>query len=277
MIKMDKINWDEIGLNNDFLFAKVMRDKDICKEVLEKLLQTKIHDIVYLEEQKAIDIQKDAKSIRLDVYLEDGDRVFNVEMQVAYQHELAKRARYYQSMIDLNTIEKGESYRKLKESYVIFICMFDPFGKGNAQYSFENICLEEETLKLKDGTHKIFFNAPAYGASENADIRDFLKYVNGESGSKNPFVKKIEEKVRSVKESKEWRLEYMTLYEREQDIREESLELGLQQGLQQGRQEGIKAMIAALKAIKAPEPAIVEQLVKLYRLTQEQAKEYLRQ
>lgn len=98
------------------MFAKVMRDKKLCKKLLERLLQTKIRDIVYLEEQKSINIEKDAKSIRLDVYIEDGNRVFDLEMQTTDKRNLPKRSRYYQGMIDLNTIEKGENYKKLKES-----------------------------------------------------------------------------------------------------------------------------------------------------------------
>lgn len=37
---------------------------------------------------------------------------------------------YYQGMIDLNILEKGEDYRNLKKSYVIYICTFDQYGKG---------------------------------------------------------------------------------------------------------------------------------------------------
>ena len=59
--------WEELEIKDDFMFAKVMRDKKLCKKLLERLLQTKIRDIVYLEEQKSINIEKDAKSIRLDV------------------------------------------------------------------------------------------------------------------------------------------------------------------------------------------------------------------
>ena len=46
--------WEELEIKDDFMFAKVMRDKKLCKKLLERLLQTKIRDIVYLEEQKPI-------------------------------------------------------------------------------------------------------------------------------------------------------------------------------------------------------------------------------
>ena len=41
--------WEKLEIKDDFLFAKVMRDKKICRMLLEKLLQIEIKDIVYLE------------------------------------------------------------------------------------------------------------------------------------------------------------------------------------------------------------------------------------
>ena len=43
-------------------------------------------------------------------------------MQTTKYEELPKRSRYYQDIIDLNLIEKGEAYDILNTSYVIFIC-----------------------------------------------------------------------------------------------------------------------------------------------------------
>lgn len=259
--------WEELQIKDDFLFAKVMRDKEICRQLLEKLLQTKIKDIIYLEEEKVIDIKWDAKSIRLDVYVEDGNRVFNLEMQTTNQKNLPKRSRYYGSMIDLNTIEKGESYKKLKESYVIFICTFDPFQKGKPQYTFENLCIEDKEIRLDDKTRKIFFNTTAYDKAEDEDVRAFLKYVNGEPDS-NPFVQKIETKVEEIRANKEWRQEYMTLLMREEEIREESLEKGLQVGRIQGAVRILKSMNVNREEIKS-------KIIQTFQLSEEEAEYYL--
>lgn len=260
-MKTDK-TWEELQIKDDFLFAKVMRDKTICKRLLEKLLQTRIKDIVYLEEQKTIDIGWNAKSIRLDVYVEDGSRVFNLEMQTTSQKELSKRSRYYQGMIDLNTIEKGESYKKLKESYVIFICTFDPFGEDKAQYTFENLCLEDNALKLQDGARKVFFNTASYDKAGDKDIQDFLKFVNGES-TDNPFVQEIENKIDEVKLNKEWRQEYMTLLMREQEIREEAEKVG------------ILGTVSILRSINMSPKEIKEKIMHTYHLTEREAESYL--
>ena len=217
--------WEELQIKNDFLFAKVMSDKEICIKLLETLLQIKVKDIEYLEKQKTFDFEKDAKSVRFDVYVEGSDKVFDIEMQATEKRNLPKRSRYYQGMIDLNTIQKGDDYEELKESYVIFICTFDPFGKGKAQYTFENACLEDKELKLNDEARKIFFNAKDYIKAENEDIREFLKYVNG-GKSDNPFVQELEDKVAQVKANKEWGLEYMTLRMREKEIWKEATEEG---------------------------------------------------
>lgn len=53
------------------MFAKVMRNPELCKGMLERLLDIQIDHIEYPEEQKAINISKDSKSVRLDVYLRD--------------------------------------------------------------------------------------------------------------------------------------------------------------------------------------------------------------
>ncbi len=70
------------------------------------------------------------KGIRLDVYIKDDkNRHFNVEMQVA-NTEIFKRSRYYHSQIDMELLSTGIDYEQLPESYVIFICDFDPIGLG---------------------------------------------------------------------------------------------------------------------------------------------------
>ena len=79
-------------------------------------------------------------------------------MQTTSYAELPKRSRYYQDVIDLNIIEKGDTYDILGVSYVIFICTFDFFKKDRSVYEFENICVEDANIRLNDGTHKIFLN-----------------------------------------------------------------------------------------------------------------------
>ena len=249
--------WESLTLSNDFMFSKVMRDKEICRETLEILLDKKIGEITYIDNQKTIDINYDAKSVRLDVYVEDEQRIYNIEMQVVNKKDLAKRSRYYQGMIDLNAIEKGEIYRDLKESIVIFICKFDPFGEGLSKYTFENICNENKELYLKDGTSKVFFNTKDYYKERSEDAKSFLEYIEKETTSENNFVKKLEQKIKNIKENKVWRAEFMTLLMREQEIARDNFEKGMAEGVIKGREEGI-----AEGVIRGREEGIAEGVIK---------------
>ena len=84
--------WENLKISNDFIFAKVMRNPELCKGILERLLDVRIERITYPEEQKTIAIRKDSKSIRLDVYLKDGKgTVYNVEIQTTDSRNLPKR------------------------------------------------------------------------------------------------------------------------------------------------------------------------------------------
>lgn len=67
--------------------------------------------------------------------------------------------RYYQGMIDMDELKKGQYYTALKESFIIFICTFDPFGENLPMYTFRHRCIEKEGLELGDLSTKIFLNA----------------------------------------------------------------------------------------------------------------------
>ena len=52
---MDKA-YEELELQDDFMFSMVMRDPKYCKPFLETVLGIKIAKIEYLEPQKTIDL-----------------------------------------------------------------------------------------------------------------------------------------------------------------------------------------------------------------------------
>ena len=63
------------------------------------------------------------------------------------KRNIEKRTRYYQSLIDIDQLEKNMDYRKLKESYIIFICTFDPFGIAVKEFGID-IELVSEKYKV---------------------------------------------------------------------------------------------------------------------------------
>ena len=114
-MKMKK--YEELELRDDFMFSRIMSNPKFVKPLLETILGVKIRKIVYPQTQKTIDLSLQAKGIRLDVYVEDDQNtVFNLEMQTSDGANLPKRMRYYQGMIDLNILDKGQDYTTLKKS-----------------------------------------------------------------------------------------------------------------------------------------------------------------
>lgn len=241
-VEIQQESWEKLSIANDFLFGKIMQNPWICKELLQRILpELEIDHIEYPELQKAIKPDVDARSVRLDVYVKDNkNTVYDIEMQVSNTKELPKRSRYYQSMIDLQLIDKGEFYKKLNRSYIIFICLFDTFGKGRHIYTFENICKEDKGISMGDGAAKIFLNANGTQDDVSKELKAFLDYVAGKRPA-DSFVAKLEDAVQEAKRNREWRHEYMTLLMRDQ----ENLEMGREQGRKQG-EEKLARLIKAL-------------------------------
>lgn len=78
----NKKKLQDLNLDDDFLFAKVMSDKEICRRVLEQILNIQIIEIKFLNEQKVIDLLLESKAVRLDIYVKaEYKTVYNVEMQ----------------------------------------------------------------------------------------------------------------------------------------------------------------------------------------------------
>lgn len=230
--------YEELDITDPFIFAKVMSEKELCKPLLENILNIKIRDIVYVDYEETIQMTAKSKGIRLDIYVEDDDNtVFNLEMQTTTYKELPKRSRYYQGIIDLNMIEKGESYDILKESYVIFICTFDFFEKGRSVYEFENVCLEDSEIKLNDGTHKIFLNTKGDKSDINKELKSLLEYFDG-SEPESELTRKIDRKVIAARKNERWRREYMSL-QMEMNLKyREGLKAGEEKGRALGQSEG---------------------------------------
>ena len=132
----------ELTIKNNFMFGAVMCDEDNCKEFLEMVLQIPI-ERVEVSKEKSIVYHPEYKGVRLDVYAKDEHNThYNVEMQSIRKKALGKRARYYHSQLDMELIRSGEDYTELPDTYVIFICDFDPFGERKYCYTFASQCLE---------------------------------------------------------------------------------------------------------------------------------------
>ena len=173
--------WESLTFANNFIFCKVLEDNpDITKEILELLLDIQIDHIEQPASQKEFKVNFDSRGIRFDVYVKDGGgRSFDIEIQTSHFLDLGKRARYYQGLTDVDSVQSGMDYDVLKDSYVIFLCLGDPFGQGLPVYTFRYRADENNLILMDDGTVNIFFNARMYAKMKSQKMQAFCEYLCG--------------------------------------------------------------------------------------------------
>ena len=261
----DKIDWDSLTFTNNYVFLEVMNNKKRCQYLIEKILHIPIKKILQIvAERRTSSPRISSKSIRLDVYVEilDGT-VIDLEMQVTgigstiyrdtdeeqVESELPLRTRYYQSLISMDMLRRGMDYPELRKSFVVFICTFDPYGKGLPVYHFTSRCKEDNALEMGDLTENIFLNARAANNTEDKELAAFLRYVN--SGlAQNAFTREIDKETKRVRRDRDWRERVVTW---EMDLR-----IMQKRAHEKGKKEGKQEVAEALRKKGMSEAEIAE-------------------
>ena len=221
--------FEDLTLQDDFMFCKVMQNPDLCKRLIEMILADIIGKIAYISVQHNINAYEQAKSVRFDVLVQtENGNFYDVEMQVSNEKNIPKRMRFYQAAIDISFLDKGNFYNDLNDSFIIFICLFDVIGKNTPIYTFENICLEDKNISLQDGVKKVIINAEAFKNTENKELKEFLEYLKT-GKTKSEFTRRIEEMIQTVKQNEQARQEYRLMSTFEMDARYKGFSEGLKQ------------------------------------------------
>lgn len=220
--------FENLTIQSDFIFKKVMSRKRICIHLLEELLQIKIADISYFEAEKSLEPDYASRGIRLDIIVADDKNThYNLEMQVnniknpdTKHYVLPKRTRYYQALMDIDLLQKGQEYDLLPPTYIIFICVFDFFAKGNYVYTFKKRCLEDMELELPDEATTMILNTKGTHGNISKDIKSFYDYVNNHIINSD-FTRQIDDEISYLKLDSKVRREFMLLEARLLDERRE--------------------------------------------------------
>ena len=208
----------DLTIKDNFLFGAVMSVEENCKGFLEMVLGFSIAQVV-VSKEKSIVYHPEYKGVRLDIYAEDENHThYSVEMQMKKKTALGKRSRYYHSQMVMEALTSGEDYETMPDTFVIFVCDFDPFGEHLYCYTFGNECREKKVP---------------------AELVRFLKFVTAdleesEEDFQDKLVKRFQETIHNIKADREMGERYMIF---EEMLREEKQE-GRQEGLLEGRIEG---------------------------------------
>ena len=267
-------NFQNLNLSNYFLFAAAAEDEETSRLLLETLLGIKVGRVRVSVEHSFL-YSSDFRSVRLDVFVSDEVEIrYNMEMENRDRESLPQRSRYHQAEMDVASLKPGAEFVDLKPVYVVFICTFDPFGKGLYRYTFENRCREED-FPLGDGAVRVFLNTKGTNEMEEPrELVNLLHYVENSTDEyvgkvADPNVSRIHGRVQELKRSREWEARYMQFQELMQEQRQE----GRKEGVQAGTERILKltsAMYAAGEADQIPrlsgDPAFLEAMLAKYHL-----------
>lgn len=237
----------ELTLKDNFMFGAVMSDETNCRRLLEMILGFKIERIE-VSKEKSIVYHPEYKGVRLDVYAKDEENThYNIEMQATAEEALCKRSRYYHSQIDMELLLSGTEYSELPNSYVIFICDFDPFGKRKYCYTIGNHCMEAPDVQINDGSKSIFLSTQGENDTEvSKEMVSFLKFVKADLDESkadfgDDYVRSLQDSINLIKESREMEERFMILQEM---LRDEHAE-----GKLEGKAEAVLILLQDLAAV----------------------------
>ena len=256
---------------DDFIFSLVMRDPELCRALLtlvlpgeefgeiklmkspnplidEPLDENEDAHALTVETQKSLKFVKDMHGVRFDAYIRSENIWAEVEMQTTSNLALGKRSRYYQANMDLDCLEEGADYTKLKKCYVIFICTFDYFKKDEPVYFFRSWDTEKN-LPLDDFSYKIVLNAACSPEKVPEELKPLYGYLNDPRQSQDsPLTRRIDARVKKFN-TDEWRRKYMTFEYLLKERERKGLEQGRSEGLAEGAAKEKREIAKNLKAL----------------------------
>lgn len=212
----------ELTIKDNFMFGAVMLDQEIFRQVIERVLGIEIA-YVEVDREKSIVYHPKYKGVRLDAYAKDENNTrYSIEMQVKSQRDIQKRARYYQSQMDMDILMDDGAH-------IIFL---STKGTNEGEISPELI----EFLS--------YVNRPTDDEREEDDA----------------FVRTLKETVRKVKVSREMGALFMTWEDMIQEEREEAAKEALEIGRAEGRAEGELTQLVSLIQKKLAKGKTIEQI-----------------
>ena len=219
-------------LMSDIFMRNVFKQRECLEYVLQVIMEK--------QDLKVIDqiIQKDYKNLQgrsaiMDCVARDSEgKQFDVEIQQDNEGASPKRARYHSGLMDMNTLNPGQDFDELPESYVIFITRDDALGYGLPIYHIHRT-IEEVSEDFKDEAHIIYVNSKKQDDTELGRLVHDLHCKN--AGDMHNKI--LADRVYELKETQKG-VEFMCR-EMEQ-IYSEGIENGEKLGIAKGEKLGIE-------------------------------------
>ena len=220
----------------DAVFRKMAESIEFCEEILRVFLQEPKLRVVSNHSQHSV-TSIEGRSVILDAYceLEDGRKV-NVEVQNANNTDHQRRVRYYSSVLTTSLMKKGDSFDKVPNICIVYVCNFDIFGLNKSLYVIKRI-IDKTEVELDNGLQEIYISP----VNDGSLIAELMRVFTESDVYNLKFPVTSEMKLRFNRETKG---EKMTealrgVYEAlREEVDRESMEAAMREGMEKGMEEG---------------------------------------
>lgn len=218
MAKNNRTDRPLFPFSYDAVFSDVMKNPEVCRRVIGRCIGRRVAEAKSVETQKVVRAGVEERSIRCDAFFEDSLGIrYDVEMQMQRERDLPYRFRGYQSVIDVSHWKPGEKFSDLGGSYIIFLCLYDPFGMRLPVYDIERCIMGENPTVVETHAHWLALNASAWELEEDPGLRNLLRYAfEGTLPEGDGLLEDIDKEVRRLNSDPDWRSEMITLEQKRQ-------------------------------------------------------------
>ena len=274
----------------DAVFRKMAESIEFCEEILRVFLQEPKLRVVSNHSQHSVS-SIEGRSVILDAYceLEDGRKV-NVEVQNANNTDHQRRVRYYSSVLTTSLMKKGDSFDKVPNICIVYVCNFDIFGLNKSLYVIKRITDKTE-VELDNGLQEIYISPVNDGSLIAELMRVFiesdvynLKFpVTSEMKlrfNRETKGEKMTEALRGVYEALREEVDRESMKAAMREGREKGIEegraRGMEEGIAKGMEEGIaKGVLSSLVSLVKDGLISVTEAAKRADMSEEDFKKYL--
>ena len=179
-------------LMSDIFMRNVFKKRECLEYVLQVIMEKQ--DLYVIDQV----IQKDYKNLQgrsavMDCVARDSaGKQFDVEIQQDNEGASPKRARYHSGLMDMNTLNPGQDFEELPESYVIFITRDDILGYGLPIYHIDRQ-IKELNEAFQDEAHIIYVNSRKQDDTELGRLMHDLHCKNADEMHSPVLAKRVHE------------------------------------------------------------------------------------
>ena len=248
-----------LTLRHDGFLELCMNGNIVCMNAILRIILDKPDlEVIEVTVQKTLPNQEGGHEARVDVFARDAaGRLYDIEMQMSGRmDELKPRLRHYCNLLGIASLQRGESYGKLPELWVIIILDQDMFGLDWPLYTIERCVLgaAEKTgreLPFGDGEHIVVVNGARQ--EEDTDLSRLLHDL-GCADPEKMYIPELAETVRRYKDSTGG--EQVDAFLKK--LQDEGEERGIKKGREEGREETLRSFVFNLLSKGLPLDTIAE-------------------